>query len=73
MKEKTYFGLSVFGNNERYILQSDIEKLPFFSFWEESVRGTTCILLDKDSGVFLHDWESFCKLFIETVRHRLMN
>ncbi|MDD3443435.1 MAG: hypothetical protein PHW89_09240 [Sulfurimonas denitrificans] len=66
MKEKTYFGLSVHINNERYVLESDIKNLPFYTFWKESARGTTCLLLDGDNGIYLHDWENFCKLFIET-------
>lgn len=73
MKEKTYFGLSVYDNSERYVLQSDIKKLPFYDFWEEGARGTTYILLSEERGVFIHDWENFCKLFIETGKHRLMN
>lgn len=72
MEEKTYFGLNVYGDNERYILENDIKKLPFYVFWKESARGTTCVMLDEDSGIFLHDWENFCKLFIETGKHRLM-
>ena len=72
MKEKTYFGLSVHVDDERYVLESDIAKLPFYSFWKESTRGTTCMMLDEDSGIFLHDWESFCRLFIETGKHKLM-
>jgi hypothetical protein len=70
MKEKTYFGLEVYEDNGKYVLVSDIKKLPFFSFWQDSARGTTCLLLDENRGVFLHDWENFCKLFIETGRHR---
>jgi len=66
MQEKTYFGLSIHLNDERYVLESDIKKLPFYDFWKESVRGTTCVILDEDSGIFLHDWENFCRLFIET-------
>lgn len=71
MQEKTYFGLNVHVNGQRYVLESDIKKLPFYAFWKESVRGTTYLLLD-DSGIYLHDWENFCKLFIETGKHRLM-
>jgi hypothetical protein len=72
MKEKTYFGLSIHVDDERYVLESDIKKLPFYDFWQESARGSTCIVLDKDSGIFLHDWENFCRLFIETGTHRLI-
>ena len=72
MKEKTYFGLNVYGDENYYILHSDIKQLPFFSFWKESTRGKTYLILDEDSGIYLHDWEHFCKLFIETGKHRLM-
>ena len=61
MKEKTYFGLSVHVNDEKYVLESDIQKLALYIFWKESSRGKTCLLLDNDSGIYLHDWENFCK------------
>lgn len=32
MIEKTYFGLSVHVNNEKYVLESDIKSLPFYTF-----------------------------------------
>jgi hypothetical protein len=73
MKEKTYFGLEVYDDNEKYVLESDIKKLPFYAFWKKSLRGKTCLILAEDSGIFLHDWESFCKLFIETGKHRLLD
>jgi hypothetical protein len=72
MKKTTYFGLLMCEDNEKYILESDIKKLPFYTFWKESSSGTTCLLLDGDNGIYLHDWESFCKLFIETGKHRLI-
>ncbi len=73
MIEKTYFGLSVHVYSERCVLESDIQKLPFYTFWKESAKGTTCLLLDGDNGIYLHDWENFCKLFIETGKHRLID
>ena len=72
MKEKTYFGLTVYGEDEKYVLQSDIEKLPFYTFWVESNKGKTCLLTSDDIGIYLHDWKVFCELFIETGQHRFI-
>ena len=66
---KTYFGLEVTAHGVR---MSDIEALPFGAFWRESSMGSTG-LIDPATGehmVHLHDWESFCRLFIETGKHR---
>ena len=67
---KTYFGLDVI--RERLVRQSDIEALPFADFWRDSSIGSTA-LTDSETGeqfIYLHDWERFCRLFIETGRHR---
>lgn len=76
MTEKTIFGLPVVrrGNDQGYVRVSDIRSLPFFEFWKQGARGTTQ-LIDEDGEalVFLYDWEAFCKLFIETGKHRLMS
>jgi hypothetical protein len=64
----TYFGLTVYEN--RAVKESDIKKLPFYEFWKESFRGSTCQEIDGEIFIYLHDWESFCKLFIETGKHR---
>ncbi len=65
----TYFGLPVV--RENLVRFDDIRRLPFFSFWEESARGST-MLTDDDGSLFvyLHDWEYFARLFIETGKHR---
>lgn len=67
--QTTYFGLPVVRDN--LVRLDDIRRLPFFSFWEESARGST-MLKDDDGAllVYLHDWENFARLFIETGKHR---
>lgn len=65
----TYFGLPIV--NDKLVRLDDIRRLPFFSFWEESARGST--MLQGDEGalfVYLHDWENFARLFIATGKHR---
>lgn len=69
--EKTYFGLSIY--NDYYVLEEDIQKLPFYDFWLESSKGSTFIVENDKVYVPLIDWEMFCKYFIETGRHRFQN
>ena len=67
--QRTYFGLQVIDG--RYVLQSEIAQLPFFDFWRQSSRSSTCLgTPNGDVLVFLYDWEAFARLFIETGRHR---
>lgn len=69
---KTYFGLPVL--DDKLVRRADIEALPFAEFWRESAVGST-MLDDEIRGqcfVYLHDWERFARLFIETGRHRYM-
>lgn len=66
--ETTYFGLQVI--NDRFVRQSEIEQLPFFKFWEASSMGSACLPNGDDALIYLHDWESFCVLFIKTGKHR---
>lgn len=67
---RTYFGLEVIrGKMVRLV---DIEALPFADFWRESAIGST-MPHDSATGetlVYLHDWERFCRLFIETGLNR---
>lgn len=67
--QKTYFGLAVVRG--KLVRLDDIRRLPFFSFWEESARGSA-MLKDDDGALFvyLHDWENFARLFIQTGKHR---
>lgn len=69
---KTYFGLPV--TDGKLVRSTDIEALPFAEFWRESAVGST-VFEDERRGetfVYLHDWERFARLFIETGRHRYM-
>ena len=70
--QKTYFGIAV--KDKKLVAVEDIKKLPFYEFWRESMTGST-ILVDKQNNemIYLHDWERFCKLFIETGTHRNQN
>lgn len=70
--DTSYFGLNVVDG--RYVRFSNIEKLPFFDFWSESVLGSA-MRTDSLSGaelVHLTDWAAFARLVIETGRHRYM-
>ena len=66
----TYFGLEVVRG--QFVRLADIEALPFVDFWRVSTTGTT-FLHDPETAislVYLHDWERFCRLFIQTGQHR---
>ena len=55
------------------VREVDIEKLPFYDFWKESARGSTCMADEDHQGkmlIYVHDWEAFCRLFITTGRNR---
>ena len=68
----TYFGLKIHDN--KYVLESDIKKLPFFEFWLESSIGSGVIILENnDVGIFLDDWKKFAELFINNGTHRFSN
>lgn len=71
----SYFGIYIYDFKGHIgVLRSDIEKLPFFEFWEKSSIGSTCLYIQdsNDSLVYLHDWVSFCKFFIETGKYWFM-
>lgn len=56
-----------------YVRETDLEKLPFYHFWKESHRGSTCAPDYDNPGkalVYIEDWENFCRLFITTGKHR---
>ena len=67
-RDKTYFGLEIQEGN--LVKQSDIKKLPFYEFWLESAKGSTCAIIDGEEYIYLSDWESFASLFIKTGKHR---
>ena len=70
-KNKTYFGLKI--HQDKLIKIDDIKKLPFYDLWYESSKGSTQPLIDNEEYVYLSDFESFSKLFIETGKHRFQN
>ena len=65
---ETYFGIQI--QEDSYILESDIKKLPFYQFWKDSASGSTCLVLENDTGIYITDWELFCKYFIKSGKHR---
>jgi hypothetical protein len=74
-KERTtYFGLKIYTiDNQDYVREKDIKKLPFYDFWKTSAKGSTCITDDKlEDLIYLYDWENFSVFFIKTGKHRYM-
>ena len=67
-QDKTYFGLTI--HQGRYVLESEINELPFAAFWRESAVGSTTRCQDGEMLVYLRDWEAFSLLFIRTGKHR---
>lgn len=65
---KRLFGLEIKDGN--LIKESDIKNLPFYEFWLESAKGSTCAIIDGEEYIYLSDWESFANLFIKTGKHR---
>ena len=72
---KTYFGLKICSNgNSIGVRESVIKRLPFYEFWLEKSLGSTQGVFVDESGkeieseglVYLHDWEKFCRIFINT-------
>ena len=67
-KNRTYFGLEI--HQDKLIKIDDIKNLPFYEFWLESAKGSTCAIIDGEEYIYLSDWESFANLFIKTGKHR---
>ncbi|QKJ26521.1 hypothetical protein ACBT_0567 [Aliarcobacter cibarius] len=67
-KNKTYFGLEIYQGN--LVKENDIKKLPFYDFWLDSSKGSTYAIIDDEEYIYLSDFESFSRLFIETGKHR---
>lgn len=71
-KNKTYFGVPIQEKNLLFL--DDIKVLPFYEFWAQSSVGSTQLVgEDGRAMVYLHDWERFARLFIETGKHRFQN
>jgi len=64
---KTYFGLDI---HRLGVKVSDIETLPFYDFFVDSHVGSTYMVNDDESYIYLHDWENFCYGFILSGKHR---
>lgn len=69
-KNKTYFGINIFENN--LVKEDEIKELPFYDFFDESMKGSTYLVRDGKGYIYLSDWESFCRLFIKTGKHRFL-
>ncbi|MCT7492338.1 hypothetical protein [Aliarcobacter cryaerophilus] len=67
-KNRTFFGLEIHQGN--LIKENDIKKLPFYEFWLESAYGSTYAIINDEEYIYLSDFESFSRLFIETGKHR---
>ena len=68
-KNKTFFGLDIHRSG---IKLSDIEKLPFSQFFKDSHVGSTMAVIDNETYIYIHDWERFCKGFIQNGKHRYL-
>ena len=66
-ENKTFFGLDIYPPGVKL---RDVEKLPFAQFFQDSHVGSTMALIDGENYVYLHDWERFCKSFIQHGKHR---
>lgn len=66
--KKSYFGIKVY--DDLYVKDADIKELPFYDFFNESMVGSALPIIDNEIYIYLHDWESFCILFIKTGKHR---
>lgn len=67
----TYFGLAVHQvDGTECVRLADVQRLPFYAFWQESAAGSTQLLQGEDAFVLLLDWEAFSRLFIQTGKHR---
>ena len=67
-KNRTFFGLEIYQGN--LVKENDIKKLPFYDFWLDSSKGSTYAIIEDEEYIYLSDFESFSRLFIETGKHR---
>ena len=68
-ENKTFFGLDV---HRPSVKLSDINKLPFSQFFNDSHIGSGMVVIEDKTYVYIHDWERFCKSFIQSGKHRYM-
>jgi serine/threonine protein phosphatase 1 len=57
-ENKTYFGITIFENN--LVKEDDIKNLPFYDFFNESMKGSTYLVRDGKGYIYLTDFEQFC-------------
>lgn len=66
-ENKTFFGLDIYTQGVKL---SDISRLPFAQFFNDSHVGSTMLFIDGENYIYKHDWERFCKGFILSGKHR---
>ena len=68
----SYFGLPIVHtpgqNNAPAVLEADIAKLPFYTYWRTACASDIHPLTDGTHVVHLADWEAFCQRLILTGR-----
>lgn len=73
MTDTTHFGLPiVVVDGSKFVRVSDIQKLPFFEFWQASAAGSAMRIEGDEKLIYIADWEAFSELFISTGRHRYL-
>jgi len=66
-EHKTFFGLDIYPAGVKL---SDIARLPFAQFFNDSHVGSTMAFIDGENYIYLHDWKTFCRGFILHGTHR---
>ena len=68
----SYFGLPIVHTPEQdntpVILEADIAKLPFYTYWRTACASNVHPLADGTHVVHLTDWEAFCRRLVLTGR-----
>ena len=68
----SYFGLPIVHtpgqNNAPAVLEADIAKLPFYTYWHTACASDVHRLADGSHAVKLADWKAFCRRLVLTGR-----
>ena len=68
----SYFGLPIFHalgqGNAPAVLEADIAKLPFYTYWHTACASDVHRLADGTYVVYLASWEAFCRRLVLTGR-----
>ena len=68
----SYFGLPIVHtpgqDNAPAVLEADIAKLPFYTYWHTACASDIHLLADDTRVVPLADWEAFCRRLVLTGR-----